>query len=111
MWGLRLLGIAALAIEKLSKLDAAALGILRNSNIFLGRNQFLMLNHVTICTMPSFLLTKEMVCVGSLPVEAVEPIGRLDRSHCLALSGNPVTVQGAEVRRCGCHLSDLTKHS
>ena len=32
-----------------------------------------MVNHVTICTMPSFLLTKEMVCVGSLPVEAVEP--------------------------------------
>jgi len=69
MWGLRLLGIAALAIEKLSKLDAAALGTLRNSNkyFFWGRNQFLMVNYVTICTMPSFLLTKEMVCVGSLP--------------------------------------------
>ena len=76
MWGLRLLGIAALAIEKLSKLDAAALGTLRNSNkyFFLGQKPIFdgeLCNYMYYAIL--FINKRNGVCWFSPAVEAVEP--------------------------------------
>ena len=112
MWGLRLLGIATLAIEKLWKLDAAALGILRNSNkySFLGQKQFFdgePCNYMYYAIL--FINKRNGVCWFS-PCRSRRTQKRpafFPFALPGARSGNPVTLQGAEVRRCGCHLSDL----